>query len=347
MNQKGITSIVTLACILLIVAIAGGAYYLGRQTPPKLQPSPIPSPINKTLNWKTYTNKTLGIEFKYPISVDDSYKGGGEISPFMTVALPIKTEDIADRQIIIFYETGNPSPEKLADTHINQEQNNYTSITKQAVKIDGLSGIKLTYYYKRIDRGAISVFISNSSLMFIMSIGYLPKNKDLTLAFLDQFLTNFKFFKDDQTTNMKTYTDAKYGFSFKYPLDLVIKADDYITSSSISVGNLRLLIMTKDYAKNYVGISRAEYEDALKNAPLNQTYQNSNTKRKFINSDKKIIDGKEFTILKVQAISDVKIPSEAEKYDTEIVGIVEDNLYRFTPPDTDLTNSILTTFMWK
>lgn len=193
--QKGQAPTLILVGILIIAILTSGVYYLGRQISSKPQFSPIPSPINQTLSWKTYTNKSLGIEFKYPISVNDSYKGGGEFPPFMTVAFPIEAGDVAQKQMLIFYDTGKSSPSELADIHINQEQSNNVNITKQTIKIGGVSGIKLTYYYKKLDTGKTIIFIANSPLIFQMSINYLSKNKDMTLTLLDQFLTNFKFLK--------------------------------------------------------------------------------------------------------------------------------------------------------
>ncbi len=77
--QKGQVLIFLLVGIL-VIAIAGGAYYLGRQTTPKsapapvvtsstLQPTPSPSPISDEMStWKTYTNQLYQFSFKYPPS---------------------------------------------------------------------------------------------------------------------------------------------------------------------------------------------------------------------------------------------------------------------------------------
>lgn len=62
----------------MVIAVAGGAYYLGRSTSPKPsatttvtsqtpQPTPTSSSIpDETTNWKTYANEKFKISFKYP-----------------------------------------------------------------------------------------------------------------------------------------------------------------------------------------------------------------------------------------------------------------------------------------
>lgn len=67
----------------LLIALAGGAYYLGRSTSPKPQatpvvsqtPQPTPSPSSspdETANWKTYTNSKYGYSVKYPPNLETS-----------------------------------------------------------------------------------------------------------------------------------------------------------------------------------------------------------------------------------------------------------------------------------
>lgn len=69
-RQQGIIEIVVL--IILALAIAGGAYYLGRQSnlkptsSPTVKVSPTPTLTDETRSWKTYENNNLKFSFRYP-----------------------------------------------------------------------------------------------------------------------------------------------------------------------------------------------------------------------------------------------------------------------------------------
>ncbi len=72
--QRGQTLVYILVGVLILISVAGGAYYLARQTTPKSQasvvisqtPQSAPSSVNETVDWKTYTNTVYGYSISYP-----------------------------------------------------------------------------------------------------------------------------------------------------------------------------------------------------------------------------------------------------------------------------------------
>lgn len=105
-KQKGFAPILILVGILIIAAVAGGAYFLGKQATPKTsqslqpittsQPSPIPDEIASSdpsvANWRTYTNIKYGFSFKYP----DEYLPFGFNGDKFTLATPMDTKVTVD-----------------------------------------------------------------------------------------------------------------------------------------------------------------------------------------------------------------------------------------------------------
>ena len=70
-KQKGFVSFLLIVLVLVGAAVAG-YLYLGKNfsqfslPTPKTLITPTPSSSDPTANWKTYTNKEIGISFKYP-----------------------------------------------------------------------------------------------------------------------------------------------------------------------------------------------------------------------------------------------------------------------------------------
>lgn len=106
--QEGFAPLFVLVSILILVLVAGGAYYLGQtkiKPVPNSQPiignlSSLPSPTqlvptqqpqtsimpDETVNWKTYTNKKYGFSFNYPpnltLSPEKEFQHGLSIDLF-------------------------------------------------------------------------------------------------------------------------------------------------------------------------------------------------------------------------------------------------------------------------
>src|SRR3990172_10103145 len=139
--QKGFVPILALVGILVIAAVAGGAYYLSKvKTPesricamdvktcpdgssvgrsgPNCEFSPCPksslspTPSDETSNWKTYRNEKEGYSIKYPpkwIFVKDSLFDGNVIG---SIKSPQESNNVSQLKIEI--HSGNLSYERYA-----------------------------------------------------------------------------------------------------------------------------------------------------------------------------------------------------------------------------------------
>ncbi len=115
MNQKGFSPLVIILGIILIIGIAGGAYYFGKSQTKKPEASSSPNPMvvsqtpqpiitpssspDETSSWKIYTNAKNGFSIKYPNNVrvgkenygTSPYKGIQSSSGIIAVSLGIDT----------------------------------------------------------------------------------------------------------------------------------------------------------------------------------------------------------------------------------------------------------------
>lgn len=112
--QKGQTGILILTGIVILIAVVGGIFFLGRVTAPKPeapvttsspQPSASPQPTptsDPTANWKTYASE-FGYSFKYPAnfwitSVQTSKPGVATIGDAPPAAPESTVADLEVRQ---------------------------------------------------------------------------------------------------------------------------------------------------------------------------------------------------------------------------------------------------------
>ncbi len=123
-KQKGFTPIIILVGILVIVAIAGGAYYFAKSQSVKPETTSFPNSVqttqspqstsvsqststpsaDETANWKSYTDQTYNYSFKYPPQYIKPY-GNLEIpqKPRNVIALEILPYNSSDSQNEIYY----------------------------------------------------------------------------------------------------------------------------------------------------------------------------------------------------------------------------------------------------
>ena len=103
--QKGQTGILILTGIVILIAVAGGIFFLGRVSVPKPEApvatsSPQPSPLSTetpaqvedpTTNWKTYTDSQYKFTLKYPPELELELIDG--VNNFKQVSLHEKARE--------------------------------------------------------------------------------------------------------------------------------------------------------------------------------------------------------------------------------------------------------------
>lgn len=164
MSQKGQTGVLILIGILIIALVAGGAYYFGRQTGPKLQTTPTPnaSPANaspvpngtgETANQKTYTTTKYGYLFKYPTNWKVTENSSGPVqlsitSPDFSTSPGGEAGDITESgvSVIIFQYPNDSNVNNLTvDKLLTQQYSpkELASLAQYKSKISGLDAIVL------------------------------------------------------------------------------------------------------------------------------------------------------------------------------------------------------------
>ncbi len=219
--QRGFAPIIILVGILVIIVIAGGAYYFGKSQavkpeatssspnpvatsqPPQptavFQTTPVPSPSSTvdTSNWKTIQYETH-IYFKYP---QNWVEGLGHETCGIT--LSSKEQDVSLIICSTYNDSNDPkndTPEHLASVDQNQtlqydKSSKVISISK--INIDGHQGVKQET--KTSSGSYIDVYFAHISdagpppgdiaITFFSKKDYNQETRSL----IDQILSTFKF----------------------------------------------------------------------------------------------------------------------------------------------------------
>lgn len=223
--QKGFSAIIILVAVLIILAVVGGAYYLGRQTTPKSQSqSPVvtsqlsssPSPTsNETVNWKTYTNKKYHLAFNYPPNGEaDEGSAQSSIRIFNNNAPPyfIFTIDIQDNPSHL---TNQQAVDKIVESVRNNKYNpvakDQADKTIQTLKeyTNGqIKAIRLKSFFEGYeeDYGEIIYATENNIYTFNIHDGSGGVG-NLEEKLLDQILSTFKFTDQDANSRKVCQTD--------------------------------------------------------------------------------------------------------------------------------------------
>lgn len=222
MDQKGIAYLYILLGALVLVLVAGGAYYIGTRNvqpqqainiPAVSQPTPTVAP---TANWQTYTNAKYMYSFKYPqtwrisspndagavfiTSRPTTKKAGGDFTP-----------GVAGIGVSI---TSNTKATVIQNT-LGVEKKSETTINGiSATEIQGHSGVAGSVFFDSV------LFEHNGNTYeFTLTTQDPDLIQPLTTEF-HQILSTFTFTNQIQdTSNWNTYTSKTGNYSFNYPKD--------------------------------------------------------------------------------------------------------------------------------
>ncbi len=230
-----------LAGVLLLGVGTATGIYLGKQlySKPALAPSPTPLAMatpssDPTANWKTYTNDSEGISFKYP----------------QEITLKISEKGLYWLDSSGSFQTNiswNSSP--LAGT-LEQELISRDECPKEVTNgiIPGPVLNSLRCDYDKSHYTSVSIWIANGRKIYKADIGAINPNVPVPqddINLLNKILSTFKLTSKFETKQRNdgwtAYSNKDYGLSFSYPTewDLSIntnnmfEAGDLVTASIV------------------------------------------------------------------------------------------------------------------
>ncbi len=225
-KQNGFAPIIILVGILVIVAIAGGAYYFGKsqsvkqaalpspnsvvtsQTPQPTAVSqttsiPSPSSIDETASWKTYTNIKVEYSLQYPsnftISESDQSlnftSGLRRVTPqvIITPSSNFKTNGTSSPYPYSIYIEVIENSQNLSINDfiskaiIDPKYNKFTNITIGGVQGEKTNGLG--------GQGAnVNAFVSHNNKIYFIRIDYSDNIAETDMSnLMDRIISTFKF----------------------------------------------------------------------------------------------------------------------------------------------------------
>ncbi|MBI3103621.1 hypothetical protein HYZ05_01650 [Candidatus Daviesbacteria bacterium] len=207
--QKGQALVYILVGVLIIGVVAGGAYYLGRQTTTKPtpapvvtsqtpQPTPSPSP-DETANWKTYTSNKFSFSIKYPNYINPTENQGSSPEIFIGgVSFEFNKENCNPHFCegvyidVIKIPAGLTVQEALKDGYGGTFALTGKENDARNVMVEGLQGISATHEFS-IDSKTYDVAIVRGDKMYTFTLFSLNKNTTRYEKLFDLMFSTFKF----------------------------------------------------------------------------------------------------------------------------------------------------------
>lgn len=185
MNQKGQAGILILVGILIIAALAGGAYYFEKSSTKPSAPATTSVAPQPTASWKTYTSNEYDITFKYPLDWKLSTQNGTDnASFFITLTPPVQRSHLGDNiSIDVHANPNNLSIDQFVGARVGGGPYRFKPIDVNGVEAQESLDLPETSYVRRI-------YIKRN--LHIYQI-FIQSDADNYLDTFDKLLSTFKF----------------------------------------------------------------------------------------------------------------------------------------------------------
>ncbi len=252
--------------------------------------------------WKTYENKELGFEFKYPndwVKLDN-YQSDPDL---ITVVSSQEAVDRASR----CYEGCGPDLwfYRLENTNVDEYINDQGNLIYNPKKIT----INGNVAYEADEAGFSSYFIimiQRGNDMYKI-FGY---NNELSLSsdtVESKILRTFKFIDKNDISIWKTYRNEEYGFEFKYPSDWVEVKWGLLTIDKEYVPN------PQRQPHNFTGFCKIVFHDAFSEDSTIQDLIDNNYLSQKPSTTAEMLDNKKGTAFSFTGGSYKFFPLNSEK----------------------------------
>lgn len=249
--QKGQAVILVLVGILVLAAVAGGAYYLGQQNSSQPENKPVilenqktPTPPSvkdedETVDWKTYTNSENGFLVKYPNDWTVNIVAGVPVNVFNIIfareRLPEALDENDLKRIKYSIEVWIDKEGKTLEDVVKENDafKARSGYKREEVVFNNLPAYKITNTGFDFPRDRIVVAKGNS--VYSISLNYLLNEeaiKQEAQTLFGQILSTFKIL-DQSSAGEKSYPSELQDYPI-YPNAQFIKKENnsYIFSST-------------------------------------------------------------------------------------------------------------------
>ncbi|MFA6353918.1 MAG: hypothetical protein WCW93_03220 [Candidatus Paceibacterota bacterium] len=189
-----------------------------------------------TSNWQTFKSAKYGFEIQYPSDLNYYIPNNGESSVIFnnttqatggSRSYKIIIEEMSGTTMIngVEKQTIDLTPKDMILNALNQRRCNTenSEINWVSINTGGVEGIEAT---TQSGNACLQTYLPWAAYKKDNKIYYIESSKASKEEF-NQILSTFKFTEPTtkvNTTNWKTYTDAKYNFAFSYPLDFALSS---------------------------------------------------------------------------------------------------------------------------